>query len=40
MIFFLFKFKIIDINVFDEREIIVIGFTEMPTEKEDILDGL
>jgi hypothetical protein len=28
------------INAFDEREIIVIGFTELPTETEDILDGL
>lgn len=28
------------VNAFDEREIIVIGFTEIPTEKEDILNGL
>ncbi len=28
------------INAFDEREIIVIGFTELPTEAEDILEGL
>jgi hypothetical protein len=28
------------INAFDEREIIVIGFTEIPTETEDILEGL
>lgn len=28
------------INAFDEREIIVIGFTELPTETEDILEGL
>jgi hypothetical protein len=28
------------INAFDEREIIVIGFTEIPTETEDIIEGL
>lgn len=28
------------INAFDEREIIVIGFTELPEETEDILEGL
>lgn len=28
------------INAFDEREIIVIGFTELPTETEDIMNGL
>jgi hypothetical protein len=28
------------INAFDEREIIVIGFTEIPEEQEDILNGL
>ncbi|WP_321422236.1 ROK family protein [uncultured Methanobacterium sp.] len=28
------------INAFDEREIIVIGFTEVTTETEDILEGL
>ncbi len=28
------------INAFDEREIIVIGFTELPTETEYILEGL
>ncbi|MBI5458211.1 ROK family protein [Methanobacterium sp.] len=28
------------INAFDEREIIVIGFTEIPTDKEEILKGL
>lgn len=28
------------INAFDEREIIVIGFTELPTKTEDILEGL
>ncbi|EKF84700.1 hypothetical protein [Methanobacterium formicicum] len=28
------------INAFDEREIIVIGFTEIPSDTEDILEGL
>jgi hypothetical protein len=28
------------INAFDEREIIVIGFTELPSETKDILKGL
>jgi len=28
------------INAFDQREIIVIGFTEIPNEIEDILEGL
>ena len=28
------------INAFDEREIIVIGFTELPEETEDILEDL